>query len=268
MTLSVRSLGGRYSHRRIGTLAQVQGSLDEHLRGSSYVSCPALCNIGSLTFYPVVITAVNDESGKINVAFDHEHGPSESETDTIPSFAKRLKARKQPWALVVDDNYGEGSAREHTALQPRFYGACTTSHSPVSAASYHALVTGCAAIVARSFARIHETNLKVCPPRSAVESIAERPAYRNKASCLSGSSTRPNTAASAPGMSSRRSGWPTFSRVRRTPRSGRMTCRNGEQPCASRCRPTSSSGSARALHSTISVRRLLLGRTERNAWRT
>ena len=108
---------------------------------------------------------MNDEGGEVNVAFDHEHGPSESETDTIPSVAKRLKARKQPWALVVDDNYGEGSAREHAALQPRFYGACNTSHSPVSAASYHALVTGCAAIVARSFARIHETNLKVCPPQ-------------------------------------------------------------------------------------------------------
>jgi len=40
----------------------------------------------------------------------------------------------------VDENYGEGSAREHAALQPRFY--------------------GCALIVARSFARIHETNLK------------------------------------------------------------------------------------------------------------
>ncbi|KAI0724381.1 aconitate hydratase [Cerioporus squamosus] len=88
----------------------------------------------------LLITAVNDEGGEVNVAFDHEHGPSESETDTIPAVAKRLKARKQPWALVVDENYGEGSAREHAALQPRFY--------------------GCAAIVARSFARIHETNLK------------------------------------------------------------------------------------------------------------
>jgi 3-isopropylmalate dehydratase small subunit len=38
---------------------------------------------------------------------------------------------------------GEGSAREHAALQPRYY--------------------GCAMIVARSFARIHETNLKVSP---------------------------------------------------------------------------------------------------------
>lgn len=46
--------------------------------------------------------------------------------DTIPGVAKRLKAREQPWALIVDDNYGEGSAREHAALQPRFYGEYTS----------------------------------------------------------------------------------------------------------------------------------------------
>jgi aconitase A len=42
--------------------------------------------------------------------------------------------------VVADQNYGEGSAREHAALQPRYL--------------------GCKMIVARSFARIHETNLK------------------------------------------------------------------------------------------------------------
>ncbi|KAI0824177.1 aconitate hydratase [Trametes gibbosa] len=88
----------------------------------------------------LLITAANDEGGDVNVAFDHDHSPAESETDTIPAVAKRFKARSQPWALIVDENYGEGSAREHAALQPRFY--------------------GCAMIVARSFARIHETNLK------------------------------------------------------------------------------------------------------------
>lgn len=45
-----------------------------------------------------------------------------------------------PPSLPAPQNYGEGSAREHAALQPRFYGGCL--------------------IVARSFARIHETNLK------------------------------------------------------------------------------------------------------------
>ncbi|KAG7450306.1 aconitate hydratase [Guyanagaster necrorhizus] len=88
----------------------------------------------------LLITAVNDEGGDVNVAFDYDHAPTEPATDTIPGVAKRFKARNQPWALVVDDNYGEGSAREHAALQPRFY--------------------GCAMIIARSFARIHETNLK------------------------------------------------------------------------------------------------------------
>ena len=58
----------------------------------------------------------------MNVAFDHDHRPPQSEQDSIPGVAKRFKARRQPWALVVDENYGEGSAREHAALQPRFYG--------------------------------------------------------------------------------------------------------------------------------------------------
>ena len=94
----------------------------------------------------------------MNVAFDHDHDSTQSETDTIPNVAKRFKARKQPWALVVDDNYGEGSAREHAALQPRFYGLPTRLWY-----TYLVLiiVPGCAMIVARSFARIHETNLKV-----------------------------------------------------------------------------------------------------------
>ncbi|KAI5123604.1 hypothetical protein M0805_003420 [Coniferiporia weirii] len=88
----------------------------------------------------LLITAANDEGGEVNIAHDHDHAPDESLADTIPNVAKRLRSRNQPWALVVDENYGEGSAREHAALQPRFY--------------------GCALIVARSFARIHETNLK------------------------------------------------------------------------------------------------------------
>ncbi|THH08735.1 hypothetical protein EW145_g2504 [Phellinidium pouzarii] len=88
----------------------------------------------------LLITAMNDEHSEVNVAYDHDHAPSESITDTIPNVAKRFRSRNHPWALIVDENYGEGSAREHAALQPRFY--------------------GCALIVAKSFARIHETNLK------------------------------------------------------------------------------------------------------------
>ncbi|ORY21158.1 putative aconitate hydratase [Naematelia encephala] len=82
-----------------------------------------------------LMTAVNDENGQINSAKDVN-----GEEDTIPRTMQKYKARGEPWMLVVDDNYGEGSAREHAALQPRFY--------------------GCGMILARSFARIHETNLK------------------------------------------------------------------------------------------------------------
>jgi aconitate hydratase len=45
-----------------------------------------------------------------------------------------------PWVVVGDENYGEGSSREHAALEPRFLGG--------------------RAVLCRSFARIHETNLK------------------------------------------------------------------------------------------------------------
>lgn len=68
---------------------------------------------------------MNDEGGEVNVAFDHDAADNAPKTDTIPTIAKRFKARNQPWALVVDENYGEGSAREHAALQPRFYGKRT-----------------------------------------------------------------------------------------------------------------------------------------------
>jgi aconitate hydratase len=58
----------------------------------------------------------------------------------IAAVARGLKAAQRRWVVVGDENYGEGSSREHAAMSPRHLGA--------------------AAIVARGFARIHETNLK------------------------------------------------------------------------------------------------------------
>jgi homoaconitase len=119
-------------------------------------------NANAIHMIPVSINdqAVNDENGEVNVAFDHDHDPAQPATDTIPGVAKKFRRRGQPWALVVDENYGEGSAREHAALQPRFYGRL---HAPCHPAFFAKLLIGCAMIVARSFARIHETNLKVAP---------------------------------------------------------------------------------------------------------
>lgn len=55
-------------------------------------------------------------------------------------IARDYKSKDQRWVVVGDENYGEGSSREHAAMEPRFL--------------------GCAAVITRSFARIHETNLK------------------------------------------------------------------------------------------------------------
>ena len=60
--------------------------------------------------------------------------------DAVPTVAKRYRDAGIAWCIIGDWNYGEGSSREHAALEPRFLGGV--------------------AVIARSFARIHETNLK------------------------------------------------------------------------------------------------------------
>ena len=85
-----------------------------------------------------LIGAVNAATGETNVAYDHfEPG---SPTSGIPELAEKWKQQGKEWLVVAEDNYGEGSAREHAALQPRYL--------------------GCRVVLAKSFARIHETNLK------------------------------------------------------------------------------------------------------------
>jgi aconitate hydratase len=59
---------------------------------------------------------------------------------TISAIARSYKAKGVKWVVIGDSNYGEGSSREHAALSPRLLGG--------------------AAVIARSFARIHESNLK------------------------------------------------------------------------------------------------------------
>ncbi|QRD81644.1 aconitate hydratase mitochondrial precursor [Aspergillus flavus] len=82
-----------------------------------------------------LIGAVNAATGETNVAYD-EAGKQYS----IPDLAAQWKAEGIEWLVVAEDNYGEGSAREHAALQPRYLGGRI--------------------ILSKSFARIHETNLK------------------------------------------------------------------------------------------------------------
>ncbi len=65
---------------------------------------------------------------------------TDGETRSYPEIAKRYHEQGISWCAVGDQNYGEGSSREHAAMEPRFRNAKV--------------------IFARSFARIHETNLK------------------------------------------------------------------------------------------------------------
>lgn len=82
-------------------------------------------------------------SGAVN-AFTGETGKGKNvltgETKDFSAVARDYKAQGIGWIAVGDENYGEGSSREHAAMEPRFLGG--------------------RAIIVKSFARIHETNLK------------------------------------------------------------------------------------------------------------
>ncbi|KAL2840568.1 aconitase family-domain-containing protein [Aspergillus pseudoustus] len=79
------------------------------------------------------VNADNGEANKIRNVFTGDY-------DAVPATARDYKARGVKWVVIGDWNYGEGSSREHAALEPRHLGGL--------------------AIITRSFARIHETNLK------------------------------------------------------------------------------------------------------------
>ena len=66
--------------------------------------------------------------------------PTDGETKHYPEIAKSFHEQGINWVFVGEENVGEGSSREHAAMEPRF--------------------RGCHAVFAKSFARIHETNLK------------------------------------------------------------------------------------------------------------
>ncbi len=84
----------------------------------------------------LLLGAVNAFSGEVGKGKNMLNDNIES----FPNIARQYKAKKLRWVIIGDNNYGEGSSREHAALTPRHL--------------------GCAAVISKSFARIHETNLK------------------------------------------------------------------------------------------------------------
>lgn len=83
-----------------------------------------------------LIGAVNAFSGATNSVVNQLDGTS----DEVPNVARAYKAAGVDTIVVGDHNYGEGSSREHAAMEPRHLGV--------------------RAVIVKSFARIHETNLK------------------------------------------------------------------------------------------------------------
>ena len=79
------------------------------------------------------VNAFNDETNKVKNSYTHEY-------TAVSAAAKYYRDNKNGSVVVAEENYGEGSSREHAAMEPRFLGV--------------------KAIIAKSFARIHETNLK------------------------------------------------------------------------------------------------------------
>ena len=62
------------------------------------------------------------------------------EKQEFAHIAREYQKANKGWMIIGDENYGEGSSREHAAMSPRYL--------------------GCTAVIVKSFARIHETNLK------------------------------------------------------------------------------------------------------------
>jgi len=85
----------------------------------------------------------NMYSGALN-AFTKSNGEAinliSGETENIYEVSKAYKENNINWVAIADENYGEGSSREHAAMEPRFM--------------------GCKIVLAKSFARIAQTNLK------------------------------------------------------------------------------------------------------------
>jgi len=84
----------------------------------------------------LLITAINSENEEMNKVKNQDTGAYGG----VPEVAGQYKSAGVNWVVFGDENYGEGSSREHAALEPRFLGG--------------------RAIIVKSFARIHETNLK------------------------------------------------------------------------------------------------------------
>ena len=116
------------------TLAEVPWAPPKHL---TYVVLQVYSSfVITLRSENCLIGAINAENNEANKVKNQVTG----EWGGVPQTAASYRDTGIKWVVIGDHNYGEGSSREHAALEPRYLGGL--------------------AIIVRSFARIHETNLK------------------------------------------------------------------------------------------------------------
>lgn len=126
--------------------------------GKDFVDLPILAKVkgkcttdhispaGAWLMYRGHIDRISDNLllGAVNFYHDDHIGMGKNiltdKIESYPHIAREYKAVGLKWIIIGDENYGEGSSREHAAMTPRYL--------------------GCAAVISKSFARIHETNLK------------------------------------------------------------------------------------------------------------
>ena len=120
----------------------------------------------------VYMGVVNAFTGEVGTGWDATDGG----TRPYPEIARRYHEAGIGWVAIGDENMGEGSSREHAAMEPRFRGA--------------------KAVIARSFARIHETNLKkqgILPLTFADRDDYDRIGPEDRVSVVGLDSLAPNT---------------------------------------------------------------------------
>ncbi len=126
--------------------------------GKDFIELPILAKVkgkcttdhispaGAWLMYRGHIDKISDNLllGAVNAFHDEQIGNGKNifngRIESYPHIAREYKEKGLKWAIIGDTNYGEGSSREHAAMSPRYL--------------------GCAAVISKSFARIHETNLK------------------------------------------------------------------------------------------------------------
>jgi len=126
--------------------------------GKDFIELPILAKVkgkcttdhispaGAWLMYRGHIDRISDNLllGAVNAFYDEQIGNGKNifngKIESYPHIAREYKERGLKWVIIGDNNYGEGSSREHAAMTPRYL--------------------GCAAVISKSFARIHETNLK------------------------------------------------------------------------------------------------------------